>query len=315
MATSDGRIGPVSRRSLRLSWGEISYLEWEPTHGEADGGILLLHGGGLDSAALSWGEVGPALAASGHRVVAPDLPGFGRSPAASWTFTQERLVEWVGEIIDGLSWAEPIIGGISLGGGMAVGHALARGETRGLMLLGCYGLMDRQVEGPLAGTAHRATWALLRTGALDAAMRPALRNRRLLALSLSASVRDKRRLTDELVDEVLAAGRLGTNLAAFGQWQRDQFGPTRLRTNYTPRLPGLRGPVLIVHGSRDVGVPVARVRAAAELIPDARLVVVEGAGHWVQRDRPDAVVPAMLSFLAEIGREAAGGTARGPRVG
>lgn len=73
--------------------------------------------------------------------------------------------------------------------------------------------------------------------------------------------------------------------------------------------------MLIVHGSRDVGVPVARVRAAAELIPDARLVVVEGAGHWVQRDRPDAVVPAMLSFLAEIGREAAGGTARGPRVG
>lgn len=65
-------------------------------------------------------------------------------------------------------------------------------------------------------------------------------------------------------------------------------------------MPGLHVPALIIHGSRDTGVPVARARAAAHLLPDAHLVVVENAGHWVQRARPDLVIPAMLAFLADI---------------
>ena len=300
MATPDGLLPSVTRRWLQLAWGEISYLRWEPAGRDAVGTILLLHGGGLDSASLSWGETGQALAGAGYRVVAPDLPGFGLSPAAPWEFTQERLVELVGEMIDGLSWDAPMVGGLSMGGGMALGHVLARGDVRGLMLLGSYGLMDRQVEGPLAGAVHLMTWGLLRTGALDALTRLYLNNRRLMASSLSRLIRNEERRTDELLDEVLAAGRLGTNITAFGQWQRDQFGPTRARTNYTARLPGLRVPVLIIHGSRGAGVPVARARVAAGLIPDARLVVVEDAGHWVQRDRPDVAIPAMLCFLADL---------------
>ena len=35
-------------------------------------------------------------------------------------------------------------------------------------------------------------------------------------------------------------------------------------------------------------------------LPDATLLVVEGAGHWVQRDRPDRVVPAVLEFLRRV---------------
>lgn len=290
----------ASRRSLQLDWGTISYLHWEPADRDAVGNVLLLHGGGLDSASLSWGDAGPALAAAGYRVVAPDLPGFGSSPAAPWAFTQERLVELVGEIIEGLSWDAPVVAGLSMGGGMALGYGLEKGPVRALMLLGCYGLMDRQVEGPLAGAVHVMTWGLLRTGVLDAVTRLYLHNSRLMASSLSGLIRDSERRTDALLDEVLAAGRLGTNLRAFGQWQRDQFGLTRARTNYTARLSGLRVPVLIIHGARDAGVPVARARVAAELIPDARLVVVEDAGHWVQRDRPQVAIPAMLGFLADL---------------
>lgn len=300
MATPDGPLPSVRRRPLQLPWGEMSCLCWEPPEHDAAGNVLLLHGGGLDSASLSWGEAGEALAAGGYRVVAPDLPGFGQSAAAPWAYTQERLVELVGEIVDALAWDAPVIGGLSMGGGMALGYGLSGAPTRGLMLLGSYGLMDRQVEGPLGGAVHLLTWGLLRTGALDALTRLDLRNRRLMASSLTGLLRNPEQRTDALLDEVLAAGRLGTNLAAFGQWQRDQYGPTKARTNYTARLPALRVPVLLIHGSRDAGVPVARARLAAELLPDARLVVVEGAGHWVQRDRPDVALPAMLAFLADL---------------
>ncbi|WP_454113011.1 alpha/beta fold hydrolase [Microbacterium maritypicum] len=52
-----------------------------------------------------------------------------------------------------------------------------------------------------------------------------------------------------------------------------------------------------MHGDRDSGVPLARIRTAAELLPAGSLVTVPGAGHWVQRDRPDVVIPAMLDHL------------------
>ncbi len=300
MTTPDGPLPSATRRLLRFPWGQLSCLCWEPAAHDPASNVLLLHGGGLDSASLSWGQTGPALAAAGYRVVAPDLPGFGSSPAAPWGYTQELLVELVGEIIAALSWETPVVGGLSMGGGMALGYGLGRGDVRGLMLLGCYGLMDRQVEGPLSPAVHLLTWGLLRTGALDAVTRRYLNSRRLMASSLNGLIRNPAQRTDALLDEVLAAGRLGTNLTAFGQWQRDQFGPTKARTNYTAALPGLHVPVLIIHGSRDSGVPVARARAAAHLLPDAHLVVVDNAGHWVQRDRPDLVIPAMLAFLADL---------------
>lgn len=47
------------------------------TAGASGSPVILLHGGGLDSAALSWGEVMGPLSAH-HRIFAPDLPGYGQ---------------------------------------------------------------------------------------------------------------------------------------------------------------------------------------------------------------------------------------------
>jgi pimeloyl-ACP methyl ester carboxylesterase len=58
--------------------------------------------------------------------------------------------------------------------------------------------------------------------------------------------------------------------------------------------------VLVVHGDRDTGVPVARAEEAARRLPDAQLVVAPDAGHWVQRDRPEIVVPAVIDFLKTL---------------
>ncbi|WP_235653739.1 alpha/beta fold hydrolase [Mycolicibacter icosiumassiliensis] len=87
---------------------------------------MLLHGGGTDSAELSWGEVGPRLAAGGFRVIAPDHPGCGKSPLPPWRVTQQRLVAYVGEFIDALALDHYAIGGLSLGGALSIGHVLDR---------------------------------------------------------------------------------------------------------------------------------------------------------------------------------------------
>lgn len=286
-----------TRATTDLPWGQVSYLEWCP--GEETGlTVVLLHGGGVDSALLSWGGVGARLSAAGYRVVAPDHPGFGESPRAPWVASQDRLVAYVGEFVDAVGLDRYAIGGLSLGGGLTIGHVLARPErVAGAMLLGSYGLMDRQADGPLGLPLHVLAWLTLRTGLLRLAQNAYGRNRGMLARGMREIVRNPDQLTDELLDELMSAAQREDGQVAFEQWQRDQFLWNRARTNYMSRLDRFPRPALVVHGDRDTGVPVARARAAAELIPDARLLVVPAAGHWVQRDRPDIVIPAMLDFL------------------
>ncbi|WP_217183522.1 alpha/beta fold hydrolase [Streptomyces sp. AC495_CC817] len=292
---------PVRRREIRLPSASVSLCEWSPP---APRGlpVLLLHGGGTDSAELSWGEVAPALAAAGHRVVAPDHPGFGRSARAARPFTQERLVAYVGELVDALELDRYVIGGLSLGGGMTIGHLLDRpGSAAGAVLLGAYGFMPRLADGPLGRLIHTGSYALVRSGLLTALTRSYARDRRGMERALRTLVRDPRSRTPALVDAVIAEAEAGGGIDAFGEWQRDQVRFGSLRTDYTAALPAVDAPTLLIHGELDGGVPLDRARRAASLLPRGELLTVPGAGHWVQRDRPDIVIPAMIEWLG--GRE------------
>ncbi len=290
----------MQRRSLTLAWGEISYLCWEPTTPNGTD-VVLLHGAGLDNAWLSWGDFGARLAEAGYRVFAPDHPGYGQSPPSPWPHTQARLVDYVDEFVTALDLHDYVIGGLSLGGGMTLGHLLARpGRAKGALLLGSYGLMDRMQTGPLAAPAHVLTWLTLRSGLLSAMMNAGTRNRRLLIASLNQLIRNKASRSPELLAELQAAYQGPASFAPYEQWQRAEFGWWRLRTNYSDRLGRIEVPVLVVHGDRDTGVPIVFARQAATLIPDAQLLEVTDAGHWVQRDRPEVVIPAVLDFLARL---------------
>nr|WP_280833908.1 alpha/beta hydrolase [Mycolicibacterium frederiksbergense] len=288
-----------NRTTIELPCGPVSYLTWSPD--KSAPAVVLLHGGGVDNASLSWGGIGPLLADAGYRVIAPDHPGYGQSPHARLPATQERLVAYVGELVDALGLDDYAIGGLSLGGGMTIGHVLERSErVTGAMLLGSYGMMPRLSDGPMSAVRQLSTWAMLRTGLLGAATRWVGTNRRAMARGMQAVITDPTQLTDTLMDEIMAAAAQPDGFRAFEQWQRDQVLWNRLRTDYTLRLPSFSCPALIVHGDRDSGVPVAHARAAAALIPDAHLKVVAGAGHWVQRDRPDIVLAAMTGFLGRL---------------
>ncbi|MGV0851030.1 alpha/beta fold hydrolase [Mycolicibacterium phlei] len=292
----------MQRSMVRLPRGIVSYLEWGSS---AKPAVLLLHGGGVDSASLSWGRLGPRLADAGYHVLAPDHPGYGHTPPAPWPSTQERLVTYVGEFVDALGLDRYAIGGLSLGGALTIGHVLERPErVTGAMLLASYGLMARLSEGPLAALRQATTWVTAHTGLLALTTRWAGRNRTVMTALMPALIRDPAQRPPELVDEILAAARAEHAFDAWDQWQRDQIGLGRLRTDYRDRLARFPCPVLIVHGDRDGSVPLSAAREAAALIPDARLEIVAGAAHWVQRDRPDVVVAAMVDFLRSVTAEA-----------
>lgn len=291
----------AERTTVEVTGATASVLTWSPAK-PAGPAVLLLHGGGADSAELSWGEVGSALADAGYRVIAPDHPGFGRSPRAEWPVTQDHLVQYVGELVDALGLVDYAIGGLSLGASLTLGHLLDRpGSARGALLLGCYGVMPRLYDGPLSSLSHFSVYLLLRTGLLAAMTRAYARSPAAMERGLRAIVRDPAARTPELVQAVVDEAASGTGMTTFAKWQRDQVLWNGVRTDYSGRLGSIQTPTLVVHGDHDTGVPLARARDAAALLPDATLLTVPGAGHWVQRDRPDLVIPAMRDFLVGLG--------------
>src|SRR5262250_1985323 len=127
--------------------------------------LVLLHGGGLDDAQLSWAPLWPALA--GHaRLLAPDLPGYGGSPLGPTAPTLEGYRAWLLAFLDAAGLQTAVLAGLSLGGGIALRTALdAPTRVTGLVLLAPYGVSPRLPGGTigcLAAHAPRAAQAVLR---------------------------------------------------------------------------------------------------------------------------------------------------------
>lgn len=88
------------------------------------------------------------------------------------------------------------------------------------------------------------------------------------------------------------------------------FGPVSWYRNIdrnwedTPQLDGAKPsmPVLFIAGSNDPVLMMLPPDGMRETVPDLRdIVIVEGAGHWVHMEQPDAVNGPILKFLAEVG--------------
>jgi pimeloyl-ACP methyl ester carboxylesterase len=99
---------PVTERRLDLAGVSTSLLE-----GGEGSPLVLLHGQG--GFAAMWGRVIPHLVGS-HHVVAPDLPGLGRSEVRAGNLDAPAMVAWLGELIEQTCAEPPILVGHSLGG-------------------------------------------------------------------------------------------------------------------------------------------------------------------------------------------------------
>jgi len=251
--------------------------------------LVLLHGGGLDDAQLSWAPLWPAL--TGHaRLLAPDLPGYGASPLGHTAPTLEGYQAWLLAFLDAAGIQTAVLAGLSLGGGIALRTALdAPARAAGLVLLAPYGISPRFPGGTIgyvAAHAPRAAQATLR------------RSDRLLRARLRALLHHRGAVTDELAGQVRALlARPGAG-DAWQAFQRHEAGWARPRTYLTGQLGAIGCPVRLLSGDHDRLVAPGDVRAAATRIPRARFTMVAGAGHWLPRDAPGRVTDQLIAFLA-----------------
>ncbi len=263
------------------------------TGGQEEGRpVVLLHGGGTDSGMLSWRDTIPALVEAGFRIYTPDMPGYGDSPLDQRPSTVQNLIGYLDGLMDAWALDRAALVGVSMGGAVAIGYALSQ-PTRvdRLVLIGTYGIQDRAPFHRLSYLYVRIPWLTRLSWAL---MR---RSRALTRYSLRQIVRNPGARNEALVDEVLAAMESPGAQRAFGEFQRDEIRWRGVKTNYLHRLPEIDVPVLLIHGSHDIGVSVRDAERAAAHLRNGRLEIIAGAGHWTQRDDPERVNRLLLDFL------------------
>ncbi|WP_439025830.1 alpha/beta fold hydrolase [Haloarchaeobius sp. DT45] len=272
-------------RYLDLKGVRLHYLS---SGDETAAPVVLLHGGGLDEAQLSWRHLVPGLADSYH-VIAPDLPGYGKSGPASEQPSLQYYAQVLTEFLDELDLERVSLVGISMGGGVALQFATDHPDrVSKLVLVDSYGLGTTVPGGRLAYWFTRADRL---NRALWWAFRKSDRLGRLSIRSITVTPDP-----DLAADAVVALRRPDAG-EAWHAFQRHEVTPTGLRTAFLDRLPTLDVPTLLVHGERDSMVPVDWAIRAHALLPDAELFVLPGCGHMPPRERPAAVEDRLRTFL------------------
>lgn len=124
---------PVSERRLDLAGISTAVLE-----GGDGPPVVLLHD--PSEYAAKWFRVIPDLVGT-HRVIAPDLPGHGASRVTRGPLDADRVLEWLGELIDATCPTPPALVGLILGGAIAARFAAAQpGRVGRLVLVDSLGL-------------------------------------------------------------------------------------------------------------------------------------------------------------------------------
>jgi pimeloyl-ACP methyl ester carboxylesterase len=267
------------------------------TAGYAGTPVVLLHGGGIDAASFCWRYAIGALAEAGHRVFAPDWPGYGDSDHPDIDYTIDYYIETLPRILDALELPQAALAGRSMGGAAALGLALRHSHrVRGLVLISAEGLAADAPGG------HLGYLAVHIPGANTAGYAIQRHSRWMVRQALAALVGDPGALSEDTVEEACDLIRRPGAGRAFHTTQAGEAGWRRLRSDCTEQLPDLAVPTLIIHGEADPLVPVAWARRAQQRIPGARLVTLPGVGHLSPREAPVAVNAAIGDFLTSLDR-------------
>lgn len=248
--------------------------------------LVLIHGVGANR--RIWHRVVERLA-SGARVIAIDIPGFGDSPSTGPGFEIDEVADRVAAALLARTGDPFHLIGHSLGGAVALKLASRHAaDVRSMVLVAPAGFAPRSP--PLARALGFASAGFLAA-------------RRIVGPPLSESPVARRAL---LWGAVADGGRLGADDARLmiGASAR----ATRVRQaieavvslDLRTILDELALPVGLLWGERDRVVPVATARQLLAVRPEAPLEVIAEAGHVPQLERPDAFIAAVQRVRARL---------------
>lgn len=256
--------------------------------------VVLLHGGGPGASGLSNFSRNVEALAERHRVIVPDLPGYGRSTKRiDCDDPFGSLAAAVRGLLDALGIARAHLIGNSYGGAAALRLALETPERADRLVLMGPGGVGTTRKPPTAGLK-----ALLSYYGGDGPSREKLET-----FIREHLVADGSAVPEEVIDERFQAS-IDPEVVANPPLRRPSglFARRTLwRMDFTrdKRLATLPSPTLVVWGAEDrVNRPDGGA-VLARTIPNCEVWSVPNAGHWVQWEEADAFNERVLAFLAE----------------
>ena len=274
--TADGAIIFENDEASKVSTQGTTFLE-------AGKGrpVLLLHAFPLSS--MMWRRQIQALQDAYH-VIAPDMPGFGGTPAFTGAPSVDRMADDAVALLDELKVTEPaVVGGLSMGGYVAL--AFARRHPARLRALI---LADTRAESDdAAARANRDKLIEFASHNPSTAVIEQLLPKLVCA--------DTMRNRPEVVEAVKHFASLQAPAGIV-----NALKALRDRPDAAPFLKQIAVPTLVIVGRDDALTPPAVAEKLAVAIPGAKLVILERAGHLSNLEQPEGFNEAVRAFLASV---------------
>jgi haloalkane dehalogenase len=248
--------------------------------------ILLLHGEPTSS--FLWRNVIPPLVAAGYRTIAPDLIGFGRSdkPEDVGWYSYDRHVASIAQLVEELDLEELTLVVHDWGGPIGLRVAVEH-EPRIARLV----ILDTGVGVGAPGEPWLRFREVVREigGSLDIG--------RLVAAGTSQGLSGEVRAA---YDAPFPTPESKAGVLAFPELvpTEPEHPNAAAMLRVRDALRSWHKPTLVVWGADDAVLPPHAAQRFVELIPGARgPVLLEGASHFLQEDRPAELAAAIVDFL------------------
>lgn len=232
--------------------------------------VVILQGWGTN---LSLYEGLIAHISETHRVIAPELPGFGETPEPPVSWNVDDYSAFVIKFVVALKIRKAILLGHSNGGRIII-KTLGEGtgiEVPKIILIGC------------AGLVHEKTPEQLRR-----------QKRYKLGKSLLSSVPVKTLFPSALEKFKQRSGSEDYRNASIVM--RETLVKL-VNEDLSHLIPAIKQPALLIWGENDDATPLSDAKRMQELLPDGGLVIVKGAGHYCYLEQPSFVYRVLDSFL------------------
>ena len=245
--------------------------------------VLLIHGSGPGvSAWANWRLTIPVLA-TGRRVIAPDMVGFGYSerPAGVHYDMDTWVAQAVG-LLDALKIEQADLVGNSFGGGLALALAIRHPKrVRRLVLMGSAGVSFPLTEG------LDAVWGY----------QPSIANMRKL---LDIFAFDRTLMSDELAElRYKASIQPGFQEAFERMFPAPRQNGVESLASREEDIRALPHETLIIHGREDKVLPLSNALTLSAWIARSQLHVFGRCGHWTQIEHATRFTQLVGNFLAE----------------
>ena len=271
----------MTRQYCHIGSSTIAYLDSAPGDSTLRT-YVLLHGFPLG--ANQWEPQMRSIPA-GWRLITPDLRGFGGSTELD-SLSAMAISDYAGDVVDlldELAVPRAVIGGLSMGGYVALALLQSAPQIiEGLVLADTRATADSP-----EGRANRRNMLALvdREGPSGVAreMMPKLLGKTTRELNPSAEAQVRLLIKQQAPVAI-----------------RSAIHRMMHRPDSTALLPQVTVPTLVIVGEEDELTPPEDSRRIAEAVPGAALVTIPGAGHLSNLEQPDAFNAALNGFLAKL---------------